>query len=254
MTQPDFSLADRHAIVTGGTRGIGLAIAARFLEAGAQVTICSRKQENIDEALGELAQHDGRVRGAAVHVGRPDELTRLAAGAQEQFGPIHVLVNNAGTNPYFGPIIDSNEEAWDKTMDVNLKGPYTLSKIVAKQMIPCGGGSIVNVASIAGLTAAANQGIYSISKAGLIMLTKVLARELGSSQVRVNCICPGLIKTKLSEALWSNPEAEKMFTSAKALGRIGTTDELTGAALYFASDASSFTTGAILQVDGGMVL
>ena len=137
-------------------------------------------------------------------------------------------------------------------MEVNLKGPYQLSCACARQMLKTGGGSIINVSSIAGIQPFPMQAIYSISKAGLIMLTKSMAKELGSANIRVNCICPGLIKTKLSEALWSNPEVEKATTAMKALGRMGTTDEIVGAAIYFASDASSFTTGSILTVDGGM--
>jgi NAD(P)-dependent dehydrogenase (short-subunit alcohol dehydrogenase family) len=252
---PDpFSLAGKHAIVTGGTRGIGLAIATGFLNAGAKVTICSRKQDGVDAALSELSQHGDNVQGFAAHIGRADDITRLISDAKQNFGVANVLVNNAGTNPYFGPILDSTDLAWEKTMDVNLKGPYMLSREVAKDMIAVGGGSIVNISSIAGLTASPAQGIYSVTKAGLIMLTKVMARELGISGVRVNCICPGVIKTKLSEALWKDPAIEQQFARQKALGRVGTTDELAGAAIYFASDASSFTTGAVLQVDGGMVI
>ena len=249
-----FSLNDRHAVITGGTRGIGLAIARGFLEQGARVSICSRKQESVDSALGELQDHAGHVKGVASHVGKADHMKSLVSTAEDHFGAIHILVNNAGTNPYFGPIVNSEEAAWDKTLDVNLKGPYLLSKTVASQMIQAGGGSIINMASIAGLSAASGQGIYSVSKAGLIMLTKVMARELGEFRVRVNCICPGLIKTKLSEALWSDSANEKAVTSLKALGRIGTPEEIVGAAIYLASDASSFTTGAIIQVDGGMVI
>lgn len=247
-----FSLEGRNAIVTGSTRGIGLAIAQAFLEAGATVTICGRKQEGIDEVLSQLQDHADKLMGRTSHVGQADSLEELLAAAQERFGPVQVLVNNAGTNPYFGPIVDSPAAAWDKTMDVNLKGPYILSKLAAKQMSE--GGSIINIGSIAGLTAFENQGIYSVSKAALIMLTKVMARELGKQGVRVNAICPGLIKTRLSEAIWSNPEVEKQVTSSKALGRIGEADELTGAAIYLASEASSFTTGSVLQVDGGMVI
>lgn len=247
-----FSLQGRNAIITGSTRGIGLAIAQGFLEAGATVTICGRKQQGIDEALSQLKEHADKVMGKTAHVGQRESLEELLAAAQDRFGPVQVLVNNAGTNPYFGPIIDSPDTAWDKTMDVNLKGPYLLSKLAAKQMKA--GDSIINIASIAGLIALENQGTYSVSKAALIMLTKVMARELGKQGVRVNAICPGLIKTRLSEAIWSDPKIEKQVTSGKALGRIGEADELTGAAIYFASEASSFTTGAALQVDGGMVI
>lgn len=247
-----FSLEGHNAIITGSTRGIGLAMAKSFLDAGATVTLCGRKQEGVDGALAELSTSSDRVCGLVAHVGQSESLAALVEAARQRFGTVDVLVNNAGTNPYFGPILDSQEAAWDKTLDVNLKGPYILSKLVAKQMTD--GGSIINVASIAGLTAFVNQGIYSISKAGLIMLTKVMARELGQQKIRVNAICPGLIKTRLSEAMWSDPKLEKRITSLKALGRIGETEELTGAAIYFASAASSFTTGAVLQVDGGMVI
>ncbi len=249
-----FSLSGKHAIITGGTRGIGLAIAAGYLQAGAKVTICSRKQAGVDAALGELSDHADDVQGIAAHIGKPDDIMRLVSEAQEKFGTANLLVNNAGTNPYYGPILESTDEAWDKTMDVNLKGPYTLSREVAKGMVAGGGGSIINIASIAGLMSGPGQGIYCVSKAGLIMLTKVMARELGESGVRVNCICPGVIKTKLSEAMWIDPKVEQHFARRKALGRVGTTDEITGAAVYFASDASSFTTGAVLTVDGGMVI
>lgn len=253
MTNP-FSLSGKHAIVTGGTRGIGLAIANCFLEAGANVTICSRKQAGVDAALEQLNQHADKLLGLAIHVGKPDDILRLVENSQERFGPANVLVNNAGTNPYYGPILESTDLAWDKTMEVNLKGPYMLSREVAKGMVAHGGGSIINISSIAGLMTSPNQGLYSISKAALIMLSKAMARELGRKRVRVNCICPGVVKTKLSEAMWEDPQVEKHFASLKALGRVGTTDELTGAALYFASDASSFTTGAVLTVDGGMVI
>lgn len=248
------SLTGKNAIVTGGTRGIGLAIARGFLESGASVTICGRKPDNVEEALGALAEYEDRLQGIAAHVGKPEDLQRLTSAAEDRFGDINVLVNNAGTNPYYGRIVDSEDAAWDKTLEVNLRGPYQLSKLVARRMIASGGGSIINISSIAGLTAAPLQGIYSVSKAGLIMLTKVMARELGRQGIRVNCICPGVIKTKLSEKLWADPQAEQQAAAMKALGRLGTTDELIGAAVYFASDTSSFTTGAVLTVDGGMVL
>ena len=249
-----FSLSGKHALVTGATRGIGLAIAQGFLEAGASVTICGRKPENVEQALTEFSEHSDRAHVVAAHVGKADDIQRLVQEAEAKFGDIHILVNNAGTNPYFGPIVDAEEWAWDKTMDVNLKGPYLLSQRVAKKMIENNSGSIINMASVAGLQAAEMQGIYSVTKAGLIMLTKVMAREWGRFNVRVNCICPGVIKTELSKALWTDDARAKHFVAAKALKRIGTTDELVGAAVYFASEASSFTTGAVLQVDGGLVI
>lgn len=249
-----FQLKGKNAIITGGTRGIGLAIAKGFVDCGANVTICSRKQDNVNSALAEI--NSDNVLGVAGHVGKSDDLERIANAAEERFGPTNVLVNNAGTNPYFGPIVDAEVGAWDKTMEVNLKGPFLLSSLCAKRMSHSegSGGSIINVSSVAGLHASPMQGIYSISKAGLIMLTKVMARELGRQKIRVNCICPGLIKTQLSEAMWSDPKLERTTVEAKALGRIGLPDELVGAAVYLASDSSSFTTGSVIQVDGGMII
>lgn len=248
-----FQLDHKHALITGGTRGIGLEIARGFLAAGAKVTICSRRQEHVAAAIEELNE-DARLHGVVAHVGRPEDIERLVLSAEEQFGTVNVLINNAGTNPFFGPIIESNLEAWDKTMEVNVRGPYLLSKRCAVKMASSGGGVIINIASVAGLSSFPMQGIYSVSKAALIMLTKVMAKELGGQGVRVNCICPGLIKTRLSEAIWSDPNLEAAATSMKALGRIGNPAELVGAAIYLASDASSFTTGAVLQVDGGMII
>jgi dehydrogenase/reductase SDR family member 4 len=249
-----FDLAGKNAIVTGATRGIGLAIAKGFAESGATVTICGRKQETVDAALAELGSVKEKVQGVVAHVGKTEDIERLIAEAEKKFGRVSVLVNNAGTNPYFGPITESDDRAWDKTFEVNLKGPYTLSRILAKKMMEAGGGSIVNIASVAGLQAAPLQGIYSVTKAGLIMLTKVMARECGRKGVRVNCICPGVIKTHLSEALWKDEARLKSFVANKSLGRIGDTEEIVGGVLYFASDASSFTTGAVLTIDGGMVI
>jgi NAD(P)-dependent dehydrogenase (short-subunit alcohol dehydrogenase family) len=187
-------------------------------------------------------------------VAKQEDLRELVKQAESQFGPVNLLVNNAGTNPFYGPLVEAEEWAWDKTMDVNLKGPYLLSRMVARQMTSGASGSIINMGSVAGLTAMPMSGLYSVSKAGLIMLTKALARELGGQGIRVNCICPGVIKTRFSEALWKDQSAAAASAAQKALGRIGVPDEVVAAAVYFASDASSFTTGAVLQVDGGMVL
>lgn len=249
-----FSLAGKHAIVTGGTRGIGLAVAKGFAEAGAKVTICGRKDEGVQEALTTLGALGESVHGVAAHVGKDDGVVQLVESAESAFGPVQILVNNAGTNPYYGPIMESEDWAWDKTMGVNLRASYVLSKTLGQKMIEAGGGSIVNVSSIAGLQALPNQGIYSVTKAALIMLTKVMAREMGQYKVRVNCICPGLIQTRLSQAMWENERALKATLKQKALGRMGDPDELVGAAIYLASEASSFTTGSVLQIDGGMVI
>ena len=250
-----FSMEGKNTLVTGGTRGIGFAIARGFLQCGANVTIASRKQENIDRALANLGvSSESSLLGVAAHVARDDDRNRMIAAAEQRFGPIDVLVNNAGTNPFFGNIADSEEWAWDKTLDVNLKAPYLLSVELGNKMMQNDGGSIINVSSVAGLHASPEQGIYSVSKAALIMLTKVLARDLGHGGVRANAILPGLIKTELSRALWENEEVLSGMVQATSLGRIGDVNELVGAAIFLASDAGSYTTGAVLQVDGGMII
>lgn len=248
-----FSMEQRNAIVTGGTRGIGLAIARGFLEAGATVTIASRKQENVDAALAELGSSD-RVLGVASHVARAEDRDKMIEAAEDRFGTVDVLVNNAGTNPFFGNIADSEEWAWDKTMDVNLKAPYLLSVQLGRKMMEAGHGSIINIASVAGIYASPGQGIYSVTKSALIMLTKVLARDMGPRGVRANAILPGLFKTELSRAMWEDEKILAQTVAGTAVGRIGEVDELVGAALFLASDAGSYTTGAVLQVDGGLVM
>ena len=248
-----FSMAGKNALVTGGTRGIGLAIAKGFLEAGATVTIAGRKQEGVDAAVSELG-NPKNVFGVAAHVGKDEDRQRLIKATEDRFGDINVLVNNAGTNPYYGNISDSEEWAWDKTMDVNLKAPYMLSVALGKKMMAAGGGSIVNIASVAGIQASKNQGIYSITKSAMIMLTKVLARDMGHAGVRANAILPGLIKTELSRTMWENEVILESVVKGASLGRIGTVDELAGAAIFLASDAGSYTSGAVIQVDGGMVI
>ncbi len=249
-----FSLVGKTSLITGGTRGIGLALARGFADARSNVVICGRKRQTVDAALESLQAFGSRVQGMVADVASADDLERLVHDTAQSFGSIEVLVNNAGTNPYLGPIVDSDNWAWDKTFDVNLRGPYLLSRMVGRMMIDAGRGSVINVASVAGLEAAPMMGIYSVTKAGMIMLTRVLAREWGGHGVRVNCICPGLFKTDLSRALWSDDRRLQMFTARTALGRPGSVEELVGAAVYLASDASSYTTGAILQIDGGMVM
>jgi NAD(P)-dependent dehydrogenase (short-subunit alcohol dehydrogenase family) len=248
-----FSMVGKNAVVTGGSRGIGLAIAKGFLESGATVTIASRKQDNVDQALAELGNPE-RSLGIAAHVAKREDRASLLAAAEDRFGAINVLVNNAGTNPYGGNIADSEEWAWDKTMDVNLKAPYMLSVALGKKMMDHGEGAIINISSISGLHTAEMQGIYSVTKAALIMLTKVLARDMGPGGVRANAILPGLIKTHLSRALWEDEDTLSRTVKAVSLGRIGHVDELVGAAIFLASDAGSYTTGAMIQVDGGLVI
>jgi NAD(P)-dependent dehydrogenase (short-subunit alcohol dehydrogenase family) len=186
----------------------------------------------------------------ASHVAKSEDSKALVDRVKGEWGKIDILVNNAGTNPYAGPLLKAEEWAWDVTMNVNLKGPFLLSQMVAGVMKEQGGGSIVNIASIMGI-APSELGFYSVTKAGLIMLTRVLAKEWGQHKIRVNAIAPGVVKTRLSEALWKDPAKSEAAAKSKALGYIGVPEDIAGTALFLASDASSYVTGEVIVVDGG---
>ena len=247
---PKFELTDRVAIVTGGSRGIGGAIGEALAEQGAQVVISSRKQADLDaEAERINKQHPDRVSAVAAHTGRPEDIQHLVDVTMERFGRIDILVNNAATNPYFGPLIDADLSAWDKTFEVNLRGVFILTQAVIRASMAEQGGAIVNVASIGGLRPGFGLGIYDLTKAGLIMLTRQLARELRG--VRVNAVAPGIIKTKFAEALWQNEEIARRVESSNPIGRVGTPEEVAGAVAFLASDAASYINGEVLVIDGG---
>jgi NAD(P)-dependent dehydrogenase (short-subunit alcohol dehydrogenase family) len=245
-----FSLEGKVALVTGGSRGIGRAIALAFADAGADVAVSSRKLPDLEAVADELKQKGVRSLAVASHIAKVEESKALVDRIKDKWGRIDILVNNAGTNPYSGPLLEAEEWAWDVTMNVNLKGPFLLSQTVASLMKEQGGGSVINIASIMGLTPS-HLGLYSISKAGVIMLTQVLAREWGQHKIRVNAIAPGVIKTRLSEALWKDPVKGEEAAKSKALGYIGVPEDVAGAALFLASDASSYVTGEVIVVDGG---
>ena len=245
-----FSMEGRVALVTGGSRGIGRAIALAFADAGANVAISGRKLPDLEPVAEELKQKGVQSLAVASHIAKPEESKALLDRVKGEWGKIDILVNNAGTNPYAGPSLAAEEWAWDVTMNVNLKGPFLLSQLVAGVMKEQGGGSIINMASIMGIVPG-ELGIYSVTKAGLIMLTRILAKEWGQYKIRVNAIAPGVVKTRLSEALWKDPVKEKETTGSKALGYIGVPEDIAGAALFLASDASSYITGEVIVVDGG---
>ncbi|MGH2538105.1 MAG: SDR family oxidoreductase [Candidatus Promineifilaceae bacterium] len=242
--------------MSGASRGIGRAIAEGFLAAGAAVVISSRKPENIEPAAAELdALYSGRVHAVVAHAGRPEDARRLVAEAVGRFDRLDIAVNNASTNPHFGPLLDAEESQWDKILEVNLKGYFWLCQAAARRFIAqVSGGKIINVASVAGLVPDPLTGIYSVSKAGVIMLTRLLAVELGPNDIQVNAIAPGFIKTRFSRALWANPEISQAILERTPAGRIAEPEEVVGAALYLASSASDFTTGLVLTVDGGYTL
>lgn len=249
-----FSLQNKVAVITGASKGIGEDIARLYARFGANVVVSSRKQDACDALAADIRAQGGAAIGIAAHAGDFDQLRRLVDTTIDTYGGIDILVNNAAVNPVFGPSLDCDGAAFDKIMQVNVKAPFELSKMVYPSMKARGGGSIIMMSSIAGHTPDPGLGIYSVSKASLNMLTKVLAKEWGTDGIRVNAICPGLIKTKFSQALWQNDKILEHFTGKLPIARMGTTDEISPLALFLASDASSYCTGSFFYADGGTTI
>ena len=246
-----FDLTDRVAVVTGGSRGLGRAMATAFAERGADVVIASRKADVCRDVASEISASTGRtVVGLGCHVGRWDDLDRLADQAYDLLGRVDVLVNNAGMSPLYPSLTEVTEELWHKVIDVNLMGPFRLSAIVGERMKAAGRGSIVNVSSIAALSPSPTEVPYAAAKAAVHNLTVGLARTY-APEVRVNCIMPGMFATDISSS-WDWEEIERSISTLVPAGRVGEPDEIVGTAVYLASDASAYTTGSIIGVDGGM--
>ena len=250
MCESRFSLEGKVAVITGGSRGIGRTIAEEFAKAGAGVVVSSRKLEACETVVGEIEKHGGRALAVAAHTGKTDQLEALVDETLEHFGRIDILINNAGTNPHFGATINIEKAAWDKTFDVNLNGVFFLTQIIFNKWMRDNGGVIINMASVAGLRPAPMTGAYSVTKAALIMLTNVLASELGAYGIRVNAIAPGFIKTDMSKAVWTS-DMFKERVKMLPVPRLGETEDIVGAAFFLASDASSFMTGETIVIDGG---
>ncbi|MEP0547922.1 MAG: glucose 1-dehydrogenase [Rhodothermales bacterium] len=249
-----FRLDGKIAVVTGASKGIGEAIARGLAEFGAHVVVSSRKQDAVD-AVAESIRTDGYEASAlACHMGDVEAIHAFVDRVVDERGGIDIVVNNAAANPAFGPVEDTDGDAFDKIFDVNLRGPFELCKRALPSMRARGGGSIVNIASIGGLNPERGIGMYSVSKAALINLTQTFAKEWGPDGVRANAICPGFIQTKFSRVMWENDALLGKLERRLPLGRIGQAEEMAGLAVFLASDAASYCTGGVYLADGGYML
>jgi NAD(P)-dependent dehydrogenase (short-subunit alcohol dehydrogenase family) len=249
-----FALDGKVAIITGASRGIGEAIARTYAKAGAKVVLSARKVDSLNQTAESIQAEGGDVIPVAAHTGDPNALNDLVEATIAKYGGVDILVNNAATNPHFGPLLTSEESMWDKTLEVNLRGYFRLIRAAVPSMQKRGGGKIINIASIVGLTPMPGMGLYGITKAAVIMMTKTLAAELGSSNIQINAIAPGFVKTRFSQAIWGNDAISANVIRATPSRRIAEPDEITGIALYLASPASNFTTGQVFVVDGGLTV
>ena len=249
--QEKFRLDGKVAIVTGASKGIGRLIAQALGQQGAQVALVSRKQEAVDDVANHLQEEGIDAVGIAAHLGDPDQISNLMKQVQQYYGGVDIIVNNAATNPAFGPVVDTDSDVFTKIMQVNVNGPLELAKQAYSSMKERGAGSIINISSVEGITPGQGLGLYSVSKSALIALTKVLAREWGRDGIRANVICPGLVNTKFSQALISDERILKKVLSRQALPQVAEPEDIAGLALFLASEAASFCTGGVYVADGG---
>ncbi|RZS90465.1 SDR family NAD(P)-dependent oxidoreductase [Aquimarina brevivitae] len=249
-----FNLEGKVAIITGSSKGIGKSIAQGLAEHGATVVISSRSQDAVDEVVKEFKDAGLKAVGIACHIGDGEQRKELVQKTVAQCGGIDILVNNAAINPVFGPLEDADEAIFDKIMDVNVKAPWILSNLILPEMKKRGGGSIINIASVEALHPGAGLGLYSTSKAALLMLTKNQAKEWGQYGVRANVLCPGLIKTKFSAALWQNEKLLTKIEKTLPSARMGMPNEMAGVVCLLASDAGAYMTGGVYNADGGYMI
>jgi len=246
-------MSGKVAVVNGASRGIGEAIARGLAACGAQLVLSSRRQESVEEVANSIVLGGGKAVAKACHAGKLDDIEAMFRFVDEEFGRLDILVNNAATNPYYGPAAELSPEAFDKTVEVNLKGPYFMTSAAIPLMVKSGGGSIVNVASIAALIPLAGQAVYGMTKAGLISLTRAFAKEYGQQGIRVNAILPGVVKTKFAAALTEDPSVQK-WLSRLPVPRAGQPEDMVAGVLYLVSDNAAYTTGTTLVMDGGATL
>ncbi|MBE2183178.1 MAG: glucose 1-dehydrogenase [Anaerolineae bacterium] len=247
-----FNLTGKVAVVTGGSRGIGLAIAQALAGAGAKLVITARKADGLQDAANSLRESGAEVLALTAHNGDKDQLQTLIQQTVEAYGGVDILVNNAATNPHFGPILEAEDSMWQKTIEVNLLGNIWLCQQVVPMMRSRGGGKIINIASINGIRPGRMQGVYSTTKAAVINLTQTLAMELAPDNIQCNAIAPGLVQTKFARAIWENDMLMDLVLSRTPAQRTGQPDDIAGIALYLASPASAFTTGQVFVIDGGV--
>ena len=251
MNKRDIALSGKVALVTGGSRGLGRDMALAMAERGAQVAICGRKKENLDQAVQEFRNRGLDVLAQSANVGRSDEVKTLFNALGERFGRLDILINNVGTNILTPSVVEADEGLWDKIIQTSLKSAFLVSRQAVPMMKQGGGGKIVNISSIAARKATRGMGIYCVAKAGLEMLTKVLAVELAPDGITVNAVAPCMVKTKFSEPLWSNDGIYNEIIKTIPVGRIAETGDVVGAVLFLVSDLSEFVTGEVITVDGG---